>query len=281
LATPDNLDQGSLQDMGGQVLDLTQALVNADRLPQRAPDAVFFDVFGLFTAIYPSWLGWGMIIIAAGGMVLAVRQDGANGLAAGAGRMLALIVASAAILFSLNRLSLGLEPANYYDRLAAIPRLEVMAALGSLAAFLPAFAAWRPSRAGVVGAALPLFIISLAAQASAPTAAYVVVLPMVLVTFTLWVRYSAVRIGIAALVGGFMLALGHQLMQGVGPTLPFVTALPLALAVLSTLPLWPGMEVRKARTIAVVALLGAASVSLWVLLDAPAATRAVYSDRKQ
>jgi hypothetical protein len=156
-----------------------------------------------------------------------------------------------------------------------------MAVLGSLAAFLMAFASWRPSRVGVVGAALPLFIISLAAQALAPTAAYVVVLPMVLVTFTLWVRHSAVRIGIAALVGGFTLALGHQLMQGVGPTLPFVAALPMALAVLSTLPLWPGMEVRKARTIAVLALLGAASVSLWVLLDAPAATRAVYSDSKQ
>jgi hypothetical protein len=90
-----------------------------------------------------------------------------------------------------------------------------------------------------------------------------------------------VRIGIAALVGGFTLALGHQLMQGVGPTLPFVAALPLAFAVLSTLSLWPGMEVRKARTIAVLALLGAASVSLWVLLDAPAVTRAVYSDSKQ
>jgi hypothetical protein len=70
-------------------------------------------------------------------------------------------------------------------------------------------------------------------------------------------------------------------MQGVGPTLPFVAALPLALAVLSTLPLWLGMEVRKARMIAIVALLAAASVSLWVLLDAPAATRAVYSDSKQ
>jgi hypothetical protein len=156
-----------------------------------------------------------------------------------------------------------------------------MAVLGSLAAFLTVFASWRPSRVGVVGAALPLFIMCLAAQALAPTAAYVLVLPMVLVTFTLWVRHSAVRIGIAALVGGYMLALGHQLMQGVGPTLPFVAALPLALAVLSTLPLWPGIEVRKARAIAIVTLLGAASVSLWVLLDAPAASRAVYSDSKQ
>jgi len=78
-----------------------------------------------------------------------------------------------------------------------------------------------------------------------------------------------------------MLSLGHQLMQGVGPTLPFAVALPLALAVLSALPLWPGIEVRRARAIAVAALLGASSVSLWVLLDAPATSRAVYSDSKQ
>jgi hypothetical protein len=281
MATPDNLDQGSLQDMGGQVLDLTDALVKADRLPQRAADAVFFDLFGIFTVIYPVWLGWGMMTMAAGGLVLVVRQDGTDGLTACAGRMLALILGSAVILFALNRLSLGLAPANYYDRLAAIPWLEVMAALGSLTAFLVLFATWRPSRVGVVGAALPLFIIGLAAQALAPTAAYFVVLPLLLTTFALLARHAAVQIAIMAVVGGYMLSLGHQLMQGVGPTLPFAVALPLALAVLSALPLWPGMEVRKARAIAVAALLGASSVSLWVLLDAPAASRAVYSDSKQ
>jgi hypothetical protein len=281
LATPDNLDQGSLQDMGGQVLDLSRALLEAEGLPQRAANVVFFDLFGIFTVIYPVWLGWVMMITAAGGLFVVVRRDGTDGLMAGAGHMLALILGSAAILFALNRLSIGLAPANYYDRLAAIPRLEVMAALGALAAFLALFATWRPSRAGVVGAALPLFVIGLAAQALAPTAAYFVVLPLVLTTFALLARYAAVQIGNAALVGGYMLSLGHQLMQGVGPTLSFAVALPLALAVLSTLPLWPGMEARKARAIAVAALLGAASVSLWVLLDAPAASRAVYSDTKQ
>lgn len=281
MATPNNLDQGSLQDMGGQVLDLSHALLTAEKLPQKAADVVFFDLFGIFTVIYPAWLGWVMTIIAAGGVFLVVRQDGKEGLTAGAGHMLALILGSAAILFALNRLSLGLEPANYYDRLAAIPRLEVMAALGSLAAFFALFASWRPSRAGVVGAALPLFIIGLAAQALAPTAAYVVVLPLMLVTFALLTRHAVAQIGVAALVGGYMLSLGHQLMQGVGPTLPFAVALPLALAILSILPLWLGMEARKARAIAVVALLGAASVSLWVLLDPPAASRAVYSDSKQ
>ncbi|CAN1525207.1 MAG: M20/M25/M40 family metallo-hydrolase [Sphingomonadaceae bacterium] len=283
MATPDNLDQGSLQDMGGQVLDLTDALLKADKLPQRAADAVFFDLFGIFTVIYPVWLGWVMMIMTAGGMLWVVRQDGTGGLTAGAGRMLALILGSAAILFALNRLSLGLglAPANYYDRLAAIPRLEAMAALGSLAAFLVLLATWRPSRVGIVGAALPLFIIGLAAQALAPTAAYFLVLPLLLTTFALLARHAAVQIAFMALVGGYMLSLGHQLMQGVGPTLPFAVALPLALAALSALPIWPGMAARKARAITVAALLGASSVSLWVLLDAPAASRAVYSDSKQ
>jgi hypothetical protein len=145
LAMPENLDQGSLQDMGAQVLNLTDALLKADKLPQRAADAAFFDLFGIFTVIYPVWLGWVMMIMAASGLVWVVRQDGTDGLAAGAGRMLALILGSAAILFAFNRLSLGLAPANYYDRLATIPRLEAMAALGSLAAFLVLFATWRPS----------------------------------------------------------------------------------------------------------------------------------------
>ncbi|MGL1409738.1 hypothetical protein ACSTIY_00295, partial [Vibrio parahaemolyticus] len=46
-ATPDALDQGALQDMGAQTLDLARALLNVRELPPRAPDVVFFDLFGL------------------------------------------------------------------------------------------------------------------------------------------------------------------------------------------------------------------------------------------
>jgi len=53
----------------------------------------------IFTVIYPVWLGWVMMTMAAGGLVLVVRQDGTDGLTAGAGRMLALILGSAVILF--------------------------------------------------------------------------------------------------------------------------------------------------------------------------------------
>lgn len=281
LATPDNLDQGSLQDMGAQVLDLTYALLKAEKLPQQAADVVFFDVLGLMTVIYPVWLGWIMMILAGGGLLLVVRQDGTEGLVAGAGRMLALIVLSAATAFALNQLSLGLEPPNYYDRLAAIPRLEIMIALGALATFLAVAGSWRPSRVGVVGAALPLFLIGLIAQTLAPTAAYILTLPLMLTAFALLIPLSAVWIGVATLVIGYMLSLGHQLMQGVGPTRPFAIALPLALGVLTALPIWPGVDAQKARVLALAALLSAMSVSLWVLLDAPAASRAVYSDSKK
>ena len=156
-----------------------------------------------------------------------------------------------------------------------------MIALGALATFLAVAGTWQPSRVGVVGAALPLFLIGLIAQTLAPTAAYILTLPLMLTAFALLIPLSAVWIGVATLVIGYMLSLGHQLLQGVGPTLPFAIALPLALAVLTALPIWPGMAAQKARVLALAALLSAMSVSLWVLLDAPAASRAVYSDSKK
>ena len=126
-----------------------------------------------------------------------------------------------------------------------------------------------------------MFIIGLAAQILAPTAAYVLTLPLVLTALALLARHVAVRIGVAALVAGYLLSLGHQLMQGVGPTMPFAAALPLALAVLALLPLWPGVAARNARALALAFLLGAMTMSLWVLLDSPAPSRAVYSDSKK
>lgn len=139
LATPARLDQGSVQDMGAQVLDLTAALLGAGALPAKAPDAVFFDVFGLFTAIWPAWLGWPMLAAAVGALAVAVRRGGRSGLGRGAAQMTALIAGSAAALYGFNALSALGGHSEYYDRLAAIPRLEVQAALVCAAAFVAAF----------------------------------------------------------------------------------------------------------------------------------------------
>lgn len=279
-ATPERLDQGSLQDMGGQVLDLTRALLSAPQLPAKAADAVFFDAFGLTTITYPVWLGWIMLALSLGGFGLVLRRDGTAGLGSGAGRMGGLLALAGLLLFALNRLSLGLGPSNYYDRLAAIPRLEVIAALACAAAYLLAFGAWKPARGAIVGAALPLLVLGAVAQFAAPTAAYVIVLPALLVALGLCVPGAWSKAAVAALVAGYMLGLGHQLMQGVGPTMPMAAALPLGLAGLALLPLWPRLSQRNARAAAVGLLVAAAAVALWVQMDPPADTRAVYSDSK-
>ena len=286
-ATPDRLDQGALQDMGDQVLGLTQGLLAAGSLPARAPDVVFFDLFGLGLAIYPAWVGWIVLGLAGIGLALVVRRNGSAGLRAGAARMTGLIALAAVLLYAFNWLSLKAGPPNYYDRLAAIPRLEVLALLVTSAAVALVMASWRPGRAGVVGAALPLMLLGIVAQALAPTAAYGVVVPLALVGLTLAI---ADRLGvvfgfgllavIGAVVTGYMLALAHQIMQGVGATLPMVAALPLAIAMLALLPLWPQMMRRTARITAGVLLLAATGLALSIHFTPLADTVAAYADTK-
>lgn len=288
LATPARLDQGAVQDMGAQVLELSRALLNSPAMPAPAPDAVFFDLFGRIMLTYPAWAGWIMLIVAAGALGLSAReQPDLRALGSGAGRMAGLLLVAAALYYLLNLLSGADGPTNYYDRLAAIPRLEAMAALGGMAAALVLLGG-ALSPAGKVGAALPLLLIAAAAQAIAPTAAYFIVIPVMLAALAL---LSLQRSGgtaarafagaVAASVVGYMLALGHQVMQGVGPTMPMAAALPLALGALGLLPVWHGVTSRTARTGAAGLLILAMAVALWVRLDPVAETVAVYADTKR
>ena len=279
-ATPANLDQGSLQDMGGQVLDLTRALLAAPAMPPKAPDVVFFDAFGLTTVTYPAWLGWLMLAATLGAFVLAFKDGDLRAARGGAARLAGLIAGSGLLLYGLNRLSTGFAKGEYYDRLAAIPQLELMAMYAASAAALLAFGGWRGGKSGVAGAGTVLLILGALAQWFAPTAAYLVVAPLLLIALALHVPGRIASGVVAAIVGGYMLGLGHQLMQGVGPTMPMAAALPLSVAVLALLPLWPSLGRRTAWKVAAGLLIAAASVALWVQFDAPADTRAVYADSK-
>ena len=288
LATPARLDQGAVQDMGAQVLELSRALLNAQAMPAPAPDAVFFDLFGRIMLTYPAWAGWIMLIVATGALGLTARaQPDLRALGGGAGRMAGLLLVAAVLYYLLNLLSGADGPTNYYDRLAAIPRLEAMVALGGMAAALVLLGG-ALSSAGKAGAALPLLLIAAAAQAMAPTAAYFIVIPVMLAALALLSLErssgTAARLfagAVAATVAGYMLALGHQVMQGVGPTMPMAAALPLALAGLGVLPVWQGLSARAARSGAVVLLMAAVAVALWVRLDPVAETAAVYADTKR
>lgn len=284
-ATPDALDQGALQDMGAQVLDLTRALLVADPLPGKAADVVFFDVFGLFLLVYPAWAGWVMLAVAAAGLALVARRGGGwSGGLAGAGRMLALIVLAALVLWAVNQLSLATGKPNYYDRLAAIPRLEVMALAGGLAAWLLTLGTWKGKPAGQVGVVLPLFVLGAVMQALAPTAAYVVVVPVMLAALSLVAGEGfagkLVALVTGALVLGYMVSLGHQVMQGVGPNLPMAAALPLAVVAMALLPLWEGIPARAARIGAALLLVATLGTALTVRLDPLADTVPPYSADK-
>ncbi|MFM6832285.1 MAG: M20/M25/M40 family metallo-hydrolase [Novosphingobium sp.] len=281
-ATPEALDQGALQDMGGQVLSLTDALLRADDLPASAPDVVFFDVFGLFLVSYPVWIGWLMVGAIVLGFGLAGRSLRGKQVAEGAARMVLLILGAGLALFLLNLLSGAGRGANYYDRLAAIPMLEGMAAAVSLGFFLLLFRI-EQIKARQIGAALPLLLIGAGAQAFAPTAAYVLLVPLLLVALAINLKGAAAKIAgavVAALVLGYELYLGHFVMQGVGPTMPFAAVLQLALGSLAVLLVWPGLSKPIGRRLALVALALAVVISLWVRLDPLADTVAVYSSDK-
>lgn len=285
LITPERLDQGSLQGMGSQVLDLSRNLLRGEPLPPPSPNVVFFDLFGLIMITYPVWIGWLMIagITASLGLVLR-RDSNAKALAGGMVRMFALMLGAGLLLTVLNKVSGAGAGSNYYDRLAAIPLLEVMAMFTCASAFVLVLGGGLAGAARKAGAVLLLALISLAAQIVAPAAAYFIVLPTLLSALAIAATTASSSAAAkafasisAALVLGYMLALGHQIMQGVGPTMPFVVALPLAIAALALVLVWPGMKSGKTRP-AALALLGLGlATALWIRLDPMADTVAVYS----
>lgn len=286
-ATPDRLGKGALQDMGTQVLELSRALAALPDLPEKSRDAVFFDLFGTMTMVWPAWLGWGMLAIAALGLWAAARPVKGKVLAAGAGRMVLLVGLAGLLFWGLNQLSLRPGPSNYYDRLAAIPKLEGMVLFGALAAFLAVIGTWKADVRQATGATLPWLFLGLAGQALAPTAAYVIVMPVMLAALVLaaqrWLPAFIANL-LAAVVGagvlGYMLALGHQLMQGVGPTMPFAAAVPLGLGAMAVLPLWTALPRRNVVIAVLVTLAASAGFSAWVRFDALADTVAAYPDTK-
>jgi hypothetical protein len=286
LATADRLDRGSLQQMGEQTLGLAQALVRAERLPGKAADVVFFDVFGLFAVHYaPAW-GWAMLALGfAGYALLGARDFPIRPFLGGAARMVGMIVLAAVVLQGLNLISQG-GAVDYYDRLAATTKLEAMALFVCIdIAFL--FAASGPAtRAGEAGFALPLLLLAAAAQALAPTAAYVLTVPLALggLAAVPWLRErragTAVSVAVAAVAGGYMLTLGHFAMQAVGAMMPAATVLPLAIVCLLFVPLRPLLPGLPARLASGALLLLAIGMALWVRWDAVADSIPTYSEAR-
>lgn len=289
LATPANLDEGALQQMGAQTLDLARALATARELPGQAPDIVFFDVFGLFVAHYaPAW-GWAMLVVGIAGYLVGMgRERSWRDFAGGAGRTLGLILAGGALLTVLNLISGAGSGANYYDRLAAIPMLQVMALLACLELALMVLGKKPYNASGLAGMAAPVILLALGMQTFAPVAAYILVLPVMLGGIAATLRrhgpnlvatiFGAVA---GALVAGYAFLLGFSLLQAVGPTMLAVAVLPLLIACIALVPLRPVISAHPGwRVFELLLLFSTLALALWIRFDPIAPTVAVYSEQR-
>ncbi|HTI67275.1 MAG TPA: M20/M25/M40 family metallo-hydrolase [Caulobacteraceae bacterium] len=296
-ATPAAVDPGSVQHLGAQTLDIVRALVEADRLPPRAPDAVFADLLGLGLIVYPAWAGWIVLGLAAAMLGFAYVRVRAGGrmqdaqAAFGAAWGFGLLLVAAVALNAANVVSGQGRGANYYDRLAAVPRLELQAAVLCAAVILVmTFARAAASLWGRwLGLGLMVLAAGLAVQAAAPAAAPVLAWPLLLMAaaaaLAAWrdpdLESPPVLAALAALAAVGIaqgLVLAHLAFLGVGADAPAAMAV---FALLSVLLIWPLLAQAAPRrpmlALAAAMALGAAGLALSVRLDPPAATVPAYS----
>ena len=166
-ATPDALDQGSLQHIGSQALEVADAWLRAPTLPHATQNAVYADLFGLAILRHPAAAGWAvlaMAVLATGFVVGRVRRvetlrlravvrGAADGLWLMAG---AVVVGQAVRVLAGPMGSRVQSPETYYALLRRLPVLEigVALALSGLALLLIAGrAGGRTVAVGLVAAA--------------------------------------------------------------------------------------------------------------------------------
>ena len=293
LATPDNLEQGSLQHLGSQGLDLTRALVTASALPAPAPDVVFGDVLGVVTFAYPPVVGWALIGLAVLLVVVAGRGVRAEwrwpGVAGGMLDGLGFAAAAAALLYFGNLLSGADGETNYYDRLAALPGLEVQALL-LLGAGLCIALALLPRRRslwdGWLGLAGLSLVVAVAVQVALPAAGAIFTLPLLLAGALMVAASRVPGLAIPAAMVAAVVALAwlgglaHSILLGIGAGMPSVAAVFAPLVMLTLWPLLPGISRRAAWAAALLLVATAGGLALWVRLDPVAASVPPFPARK-
>lgn len=160
-STPEALDQGSVQHIGAQALEMTDALLRAPSLPVATQDAVYADLFGRVVLRHPPAWGWGLLLAGLGLLLAAgLRARRLAGLSAadvgrGAVDGLWFLSAGVVVAHAVRALSGSQTPGSsdsYYVLLARLPWMEAGTALGVLAVGLALLGGrGRPDRRVVAG----------------------------------------------------------------------------------------------------------------------------------
>lgn len=323
-STPDALEEGSLQHLGGLALESTDAWLRATDLPAQSHDAVYSDILGKLTVRHAPGAGWILLALTAvlGGFAAwaARRRAGLTLPDVGRGMLDGLwLVASGMVLAGGVRVLGGPMTARvdsadaYYILLRRLPWMEAGVALALLAVCLTLMAgrdrAGRRVVTGVLGAALLasvvlggfdpvvlgaavvaiglswiirrepgsvwggwlglialVFVLACAVQAAAPPAAYVLIWPVLAAALaaalsaTLGAGLISARAltppaVMTAVVGGWLMALSHQVWLGIGMDLPGVLTLMALLILMLARPLAPRLSLTRPLLIAAAAAL--------------------------
>jgi hypothetical protein len=261
-STPANLERGTVQHMGQQVLATAQAFAFSTALPKARPDVVYSDVLGQAIVGYPQWAGW-LVLLAGAGMAVAAlararRAEPLSWVVAlrAVGALVLAVVVAGALAYGARALT-G-SPINFTGQrpmLAQFGRFEASVFALSLSSLLLAFAglAGRNPRpwsawAGVLGLG---FILAAALQALAAPTAFLLAWPLVVAAVIALVAAYAGKgtfeapASLAAVVvlGGLGLAqvlgMAHFVALGVGADLPSALAVFALVAALILTPwLW-------------------------------------------
>lgn len=232
-STPQNLEQGSVQEMGDQVLAAAAALAASETLPARAPDLVYSQIPGGLMVGYPPLVGWVLLALAAGLVALgawrARRADELRWMdvARGAAALLFAVLGAVAIL-GLARKVTG-AGSGYFEQsylLAQASRWEAAVLLLGLGFLILATAtaargrwlvAALPAAAGVVAYLIDRSdLVSLVAGAVAGTVGL----------FAYWAPAARPSAWTGVLLVGLAIALA---LQALAPTIAYVLAWPLLL----------------------------------------------------
>jgi hypothetical protein len=163
-STPERLDQGSLQDLGAQVLSATREAALAESLPRAAPPVTFGVIAFDWVVAYPPLAGWMVLALCA--LFLLVAAARARRLEAsaslldvlqGAGASLYLVLLTAALLRVARRATgVSFDYVEMRALLAHGPAFEAAAVIIGLAAALYAAAALARGRSRLEAAVIPL-----------------------------------------------------------------------------------------------------------------------------
>lgn len=288
------LDPGSLQHHGDNLLSMARELAAAPANLKSAHDAVFFNLFGQTLLSWPVTWNPALLLLALGGWIaLVARLVRARQvrtlpvLGAGVTMLLALALA-AALAWAMHALlgALGATPAPWTAQEPSLVAGFVLLAVAWMGLLARPLSRWFGLPTLAVAGLLPFALIASAAVLAMPGASHVGLLPLIVGVLAghAWPRRPALWAGLAAMVAAMLwfpyvvdsyAAIGH-------PGLPVASAL-MALALLPLLPALAGLG-RGAPMIGGVALAGTLAFAALAVTrpafdaDVPRPINLVYAD---